>query len=88
MHTRPTHPRSLQVLGSGSGVYDPATHAAQLNTKNPPFRDTATLPQNGWVVLRFVADNPGVSGARRRRARAMVAAAAEMSVRPSPAVGH
>lgn len=49
----------LQVLGSGTGVYDPAT--AQLNTQNPPFRDTATLPKNGWVVLRFVADNPGVS---------------------------
>ena len=55
----------LQVLGSGTGVYDPATHASQLNTKNPPFRDTATLPKNGWVVLRFVSDNPGVSEALR-----------------------
>lgn len=59
-HPMHLHGHHFWVLGSGSGVYDPATHAAQLNTKNPPFRDTATLPQNGWVVLRFVADNPGL----------------------------
>ena len=54
-----------QVLGSGEGIYSPAgtnasTNASALNTLNPPRRDTATLPQAGWVVVRFVADNPGV----------------------------
>lgn len=50
----------LQLLGSGLGVYDPAANASSLNTENPPLRDTATLPQGGWTVLRFKADNPGV----------------------------
>nr|GEY70597.1 laccase-12-like isoform X1 [Tanacetum cinerariifolium] len=26
---------------------------------NPPLRNTANVPVNGWVVIRFVADNPG-----------------------------
>ena len=52
------HGHHFWVLGTGLGHYDPAT--AALNTANPPLRDTATLPQNGWVVLRFVADNPGL----------------------------
>ncbi|KAL4433040.1 hypothetical protein ABPG77_006467 [Micractinium sp. CCAP 211/92] len=54
------HGHHFWVLGSGLGVYDPAANASSLNTVNPPLRDTATLPQSGWVVLRFKADNPGV----------------------------
>jgi len=50
----------LQLLGQGLGVYDPKANASALNTRNPPMRDTATLPQYGWVVLRFKADNPGM----------------------------
>ena len=50
---------SAQVLGQGLGSYN-ATAAAGLNRVNPPLRDTATLPQFGWVVLRFEADNPGL----------------------------
>ena len=68
-----TPPAQPQVLGSGVGVYNPATNASSLNTANPPFRDTATLPQNGWVVLRFEAGNPGVregrEGSRQSRER-------------------
>ncbi|PSC72468.1 L-ascorbate oxidase-like [Micractinium conductrix] len=59
------HGHHFWVLGSGEGIYSPAgtnasTNASALNTLNPPRRDTATLPQAGWVVVRFVADNPGV----------------------------
>jgi FtsP/CotA-like multicopper oxidase with cupredoxin domain len=53
-------PACLQVLGQGNGSYTPAANAAGLNTANPPFRDTVTLPKGGWVVLRFVADNKGL----------------------------
>ena len=56
----PACPACLQVRGQGNGSYTPAANAAGLNTANPPFRDTVTLPQGGWVVLRFVADNPGL----------------------------
>ncbi|KAI7841690.1 hypothetical protein COHA_004557 [Chlorella ohadii] len=59
-HPMHLHGHHFWVLGSGDGIYDPATHASKLNTKNPPFRDTLTLPKNGWAVLRFVADNPGL----------------------------
>ncbi|XP_078581081.1 uncharacterized protein LOC144864666 [Branchiostoma floridae x Branchiostoma japonicum] len=30
-----------------------------LNTKNPPLKDTVIVPVGGYVVLRFLADNPG-----------------------------
>jgi FtsP/CotA-like multicopper oxidase with cupredoxin domain len=51
---------SLQVVGSGLGIYNAKANASSLNTVNPPLRDTATLPQGGWVVIRFKADNPGL----------------------------
>ncbi|KAL4428183.1 hypothetical protein ABPG75_002272 [Micractinium tetrahymenae] len=56
------HGHHFWLLGSGLGVYDPVANASSLNTANPPLRDTATLPQGGWVVLRFRADNPGYMG--------------------------
>lgn len=52
------HGHHFWVLGQGNGTFNAAT--AALNTANPPLRDTATLPQAGWVVLRFTADNPGL----------------------------
>ncbi|GFR39835.1 hypothetical protein Agub_g329 [Astrephomene gubernaculifera] len=54
------HGHRFWVLGRGSGIFDPPQHAASLNTANPAFRDTVTVPQGGWAYLRFVADNPGV----------------------------
>ncbi|CAG8634644.1 14322_t:CDS:2, partial [Racocetra persica] len=33
-----------------------------LNTIDPIERDTTTIPADGWTILRFVADNPGVWG--------------------------
>lgn len=54
------HGHHFWVLGQGLGIYNAAANASSLNTRNPPLRDTATLPQNGWVVLRLQADNPGL----------------------------
>ena len=31
-----------------------------LNTNNPPRRDVVLLPANGFIVIAFKADNPGV----------------------------
>ncbi|KAJ9272340.1 CAZyme family AA1 [Paecilomyces variotii] len=38
--------------------YDPSNHTAF--PKTPARRDTFVLPPQGYIVLRFVADNPGV----------------------------
>ncbi|KAJ5746212.1 hypothetical protein N7520_011394 [Penicillium odoratum] len=39
-------------------AYDPSNHTAF--PKYPPRRDTLVLPPQGYFVIRFVADNPGV----------------------------
>ncbi|KAG9688980.1 laccase precursor, partial [Aureobasidium melanogenum] len=60
-----THPIHLHghdffVLGhQSSSTFDASTMMNQLNFKNPPRRDTATLPASGWLVVAFEANNPG-----------------------------
>lgn len=49
------HGHDFYVLSQGDGVWDGKT----LSLKNPPRRDTATLPAGGHLVLAFEADNPG-----------------------------
>lgn len=49
-----------QVLGTGAGQFDPALHTSSLNLMNPILRDTTLLPMDGWVYLRFRANNPGI----------------------------
>jgi FtsP/CotA-like multicopper oxidase with cupredoxin domain len=35
--------------------------ASALDLSNTaPQRDSAHLPENGWLAIRFIADNPGV----------------------------
>jgi Multicopper oxidase len=43
---------SLQLLGIGKGRFNATT--AKLNTVNPVYRDTATMPDNGWIAFRFL----------------------------------
>lgn len=52
------HGHDYFVLGSGAGAFDIAT--ATLQYKNPVRRDTALLPGNGWLVIAFPTDNPGI----------------------------
>lgn len=54
------HGHTFWVLGEGNGTYDPA--ASLLNEDNPRQGDTVTLAPEGWAVIRFVADNPGMWG--------------------------
>lgn len=52
------HGHDYYVLAKGSGTY-----AAELpvpNLANPPRRDTEMLPGNGYLLLGFLSDNPGV----------------------------
>ncbi|KAH9213418.1 laccase precursor [Leptodontidium sp. 2 PMI_412] len=57
-----THPIHLHghdfwVIGQGTGVFDLETSA--LNLVNPPRRDVASLPGNGYLAMAFKKDNPG-----------------------------
>lgn len=51
------HGHDFYVLGTGSGTYDNTT--TTFNTTNPPRRDVAMLPANGWLALAWYTDNPG-----------------------------
>ncbi|TGJ83324.1 hypothetical protein E0Z10_g5455 [Xylaria hypoxylon] len=49
--------KALGFLAEGKGLLDPANKTVIMN---PLKRDTITVEGFGWVLLRFVADNPGV----------------------------
>lgn len=57
-----THPIHLHghdfwVLAQDTGMYHGNTSA--FNTVNPPRRDVASLPGNGYLAIAFELDNPG-----------------------------
>ncbi|KAF8967014.1 hypothetical protein BGZ46_000241 [Entomortierella lignicola] len=52
------HGHIFYVLGTGDGNYIPGKTV--LNTNNPLRRDTVTIPEFGYAVLRFINDNPGL----------------------------
>lgn len=51
------HGHDFWVVAQGTGVYDAST--VTLNKSNPPRRDVASLPGNGYLALAFKLDNPG-----------------------------
>ena len=57
------HGHKFWVLGSGSGNFpwNATTDAPEsfLEWNHPPFRDTALLPSQGWLAIRYITDNPG-----------------------------
>jgi iron transport multicopper oxidase len=56
---QPSYGPDFLSLQSGDPVpYDPSNHTAFHHY--PMRRDVAVLPPNGYYVIRFVADNPGV----------------------------
>ncbi|KAL1297859.1 hypothetical protein AAFC00_006385 [Neodothiora populina] len=71
-HPMHLHGYKYFVLAQGHGypprlsVFDPLTPSnlaplyASLDLSNPLRRDTASVEAFGWILLRFVADNPGV----------------------------
>jgi FtsP/CotA-like multicopper oxidase with cupredoxin domain len=60
-HRNRSHPMHLHghdyyVLGQGFGLLDGTVN---LTLSNPPRRDVATLPLNGYMIMAFKTDNPG-----------------------------
>lgn len=53
------HGYSFYIVGTGTGNYDAETSPATFNLVNPPLRNTFVVPHEGWIALRFRADNPG-----------------------------
>lgn len=51
------HGHAFQVIARGSGVYSNQTIDIP---SNPTYRDTIGVPSEGYIVIRFRADNPGV----------------------------
>ena len=65
-HPLHLHGHDLYILGNGNDnpsgdfvQYNEVEHGSLLNLINPPIRDTAKLPQRSWLVVGFIANNPG-----------------------------
>ncbi|KAJ9175943.1 hypothetical protein P3X46_014442 [Hevea brasiliensis] len=54
------HGYDFYIIAEGFGNFNPKTDKAKFNLVDPPMRNTVAVPSNGWAVIRFVADNPGV----------------------------
>ncbi|KAL8161050.1 hypothetical protein V2J09_012539 [Rumex salicifolius] len=54
------HGYDFYILATGFGNFNPKKHTKNFNLVDPPMRNTVAVPVNGWAVIRFVADNPGV----------------------------
>ncbi|XP_062009175.1 putative laccase-9 [Rosa rugosa] len=59
-HPMHVHGLSFYVLGFGFGNYFAERDSKTFNLIDPPYVATFITPKNGWVALRFVANNPGV----------------------------
>ncbi|EKM52894.1 uncharacterized protein PHACADRAFT_149824 [Phanerochaete carnosa HHB-10118-sp] len=55
-HSFHLHGHTPYIMGSGTGKYN----GTGLNTVNPITRDTYIVPSSGWLLVRFVTDNPGI----------------------------
>ncbi|KAJ9221105.1 CAZyme family AA1 [Paecilomyces variotii] len=54
------HGHDFAVLGAGNGTYNEKSDPFTFEYHNPPRRDVALLPSEGWLALAFRSDNPGV----------------------------
>lgn len=54
------HGHTFQMVASGEGVYDGNRSAVNWNLNNPAQRDTIRVAGEGFSIIRFRADNPGV----------------------------
>ncbi|XP_010521293.1 PREDICTED: laccase-15 [Tarenaya hassleriana] len=59
-HPMHLHGFSFYIVGYGFGNYDERTDPSNYNLIDPPYRNTVTVPKNGWLAVRFKVDNPGV----------------------------
>ncbi|XP_051133594.1 laccase-14 [Andrographis paniculata] len=54
------HGHGFYMVGWGFGKFDPEKDPSRYNLVDPPQQTTVGIPDNGWVAIRFRADNPGV----------------------------
>ncbi|CAJ2649074.1 unnamed protein product [Trifolium pratense] len=54
------HGYSFYVVGWGFGNFDPKKDPKNYNLIDPPEETTVGVPKNGWVAIRFKANNPGM----------------------------
>ncbi|KAK8692112.1 hypothetical protein V6N13_075592 [Hibiscus sabdariffa] len=54
------HGYNFYIVGFGFGNFDIYKDPLKYNLKDPPLRNTVSVPINGWATVRFKADNPGV----------------------------
>lgn len=59
-HPMHLHGTKYFVLASGKGHFDATATYPSLDLSNPLRRDTASLEPYSWMLIRFIADNPGV----------------------------
>jgi laccase len=59
-HPMHLHGYSFYVVGTGSGNFNKKTDPKSYNLKDPPLVNTVGVPKNGWVTIRFIANNPGM----------------------------
>ncbi|KAK2629486.1 hypothetical protein QTJ16_000306 [Diplocarpon rosae] len=57
-HPMHLHGHDFLILGKGTGTFAQA-NTLNLQTRNPPRRDSTMLGGNGWLVVAFETDNPG-----------------------------
>lgn len=58
-HPMHLHGHNFYVVGLGFGNFDEAKDPHSYNVVDPPLLNTATVPANGWITVRFWANNPG-----------------------------
>ena len=49
---------AFYVVGKGFGNYDNETDPKSFNLVDPVEVNTFSVPKNGWLAIRFVANNP------------------------------
>ncbi|CAI9763921.1 unnamed protein product [Fraxinus pennsylvanica] len=59
-HLMHLHGYSFYVVGSGFGNFDKDKDPLNYNLVDPPLMETIAVPRNGWIAIRFKANNPGV----------------------------
>ncbi|OWM64643.1 laccase-17-like [Punica granatum] len=59
-HPLHLHGFNFFIMAQGIGNFDPKKDSAKFNVVDPAERNTIGVPSGGWVVIRFLADNPGV----------------------------
>ncbi|KAK2980514.1 hypothetical protein RJ640_022516 [Escallonia rubra] len=59
-HLMHLHGHSFYVVCYGFGNFDEKKDPLAYNLEDPPLRNTAAIPRNGWIAIRFRANNPGV----------------------------